>query len=72
MKYSVDRIENGIVIVENLETKEKKEIDKKLLPSTIHEGAILILIDNQYKMDEEEEQKRLTSLKEKFNKLRKR
>lgn len=71
MKYSVDRIENEIAILENLETKEIKEINKNLLPSPIHEGAILTLVDNQYKLDEEE-QNRLTSLKEKFNKLRKR
>lgn len=72
MKYSVDRIENDKVIIENLETKEKKEVDKALLPPTIHEGTILSLLGNQYKVDEEEEKNRFMRLKEKFNKLRRR
>ena len=67
MKFSIDRIENEVVVVENIETKEIKEIHKNLLPSSIHEGTILVFVDNYYI----EEEKRLTRIKEKFNRLKK-
>ncbi len=71
MKFSIDRIENEVVVVENIETKEIKEIHKNLLPSSIHEGTILVFVDNYYIIEEAEEEKRLTSIKEKFNRLKK-
>lgn len=71
MKYSVDRIENNIAILENIETKEIKEIEKKHLPKEVREGTILIYINQQYKIDKEEEENRKEFLKSKFNRLRK-
>ena len=30
MKYAVDKVENGIVLLENILSGEKKEVEKKL------------------------------------------
>lgn len=70
MKYSVDEIIDNIVILENINTLEKKEIDINTLPISIYEGAILIYQDNTYKLDETEEERRRRIILEKFNKLR--
>lgn len=72
MKYSVDRIEGNIAILESLEDKEKKEIPIAELPSNIKEGNILIYKDNKYTKDELLERKRKKDLKNKFEMLRKR
>ena len=41
MKYAVDKIEENIVTLESLDTKEKKEVPLEVLPSNIKEGTIL-------------------------------
>lgn len=71
MKYAIDRIENNIAILENLETKEIIEVDISLLPKGSKESSIITIIDNEYKLDIEEEQVRKESLLNRFNKLRK-
>ena len=71
MKYAIDRIENNIAILENLETKEIIEVDISLLPEESKESSIIAVIDNEYKLDIEEEQERKESLLNRFNKLRK-
>lgn len=71
MKYAIDRIENNIAILENLETKEIIEVDISLLPDGSKESSIITIIDNEYKLDIEEEQVRKESLLNRFNKLRK-
>ena len=48
MKYAVDRIEDNLVIMENLETKEIIEIEKDKLPEDIKDGTILIYEDEEY------------------------
>ena len=70
MKYAVDRIINNIAIIENIDTLETKEINITTLPFSIYEGAILTYLDNIYKLDETEEEKRRRIILEKFNKLR--
>lgn len=70
MKWVIDRIEDDIVIIENLETKEKKEVDISLLPSSIHEGSVLFFLNNTYYVDILEERKRKIEILEKFKKLR--
>ena len=37
MKYAVDKIEENIVTLESLDTKEKKEVLLEVLPSNIKE-----------------------------------
>lgn len=71
MKYAIDRIENNIAILENIETKEKINISTSLLPSNIKEGNILLYKDNIYILDETEEETRRTRIMDKFNKLKK-
>ena len=69
MKYCVDRIEDNLVVLENLENESIIEIDKEKLQDDIHEGSIVIYKDNEYYIDNEEEQKRKESIKNRFNNL---
>jgi hypothetical protein len=71
MKYSVDKIEGNIVILESLSTKEQKEVLLEVLPSNIKEGTILTYENEVYKKDEVLEKQRRTSIKNKFNMLKK-
>ena len=71
MKYAVDKIEENIVTLESLDTKEKKEVLLEVLPSNIKEGTILKYENEVYKKDEVLEQQRKTSIQNKFNMLRK-
>lgn len=70
MKWTVDKIIDNIVVLENMETLEKVEIDVKLLPFSIHEGAILVDMNGEYIMDKTEEEKRRQLIEEKFRRLR--
>lgn len=70
MKWAVDRIINDIVIIENIETLEKREVDITLLPSSIYEGSILVYQNNKYILDETEEEQRRRLIEEKFMRLR--
>ena len=71
MKYSIDRIEGKIAILESLTTKEQKEVLLEVLPSNIQEGTILIYEKEVYKKDKVLEQKRRSSIQNKFNMLKK-
>ena len=71
MKYAVDRIEDNLVIMENLETKEIIEIEKDKLPEDIKDGTILIYEDEEYKLDLNEEELRRRQIQDRFNRLRK-
>lgn len=68
MKYVVDEIINDIAKLENIETKEIKEININLLPPNIKEGNVVIE-GKTYTIDKEEEQKRNNSILEKFKNL---
>ena len=68
--FAIDRIEDNIVILENIKTKEKREIHRCELPSNIHEGAIVKLYNNDYILEENEEEKRRREILERFQKLR--
>ena len=71
MKYSVDRIENDIAVLEDVTTKEKIELNINYLPKKIKEGTILEKKDDSFIIDEEEENIRRKRIMEKFNKLKK-
>lgn len=71
MKYSVDRIENDIAVLEDITTKEKIELNINYLPKKIKEGTILEKKDDSFIIDEEEENVRRKRIMEKFNKLKK-
>lgn len=69
MKYAVDKITDNIVTLENLETKEIKEIEIEKLPEGIKEGNIIIE-ESIYKIDYEEEKIRRAMLRAKLNRLK--
>lgn len=71
MKYSVDRIEENVCVLENLESEEIIEIELKKLPKGVHEGSIVIINDGLFNLDLEEEQKRRTDLRERLERLKK-
>ena len=70
MKYSIDRIEENIAILENLEDGTKKEVNIELLPENIVEGSIIVEKET-YELDLIEEQVRRDALKSKFDSLKK-
>lgn len=65
MKYSVDRIENDKIIVQNLETLQMEEISKDKIPFSVRDGDILKLENNTYQLDEAEKEKRKKRIQEK-------
>lgn len=68
-KYSVDKIDEGFALLQNLETKELKLVDIYLLP-VVKEKDILVYQDNFYVKDDEERRKRQKLLREKLEKLK--
>lgn len=68
MKYSIDRIEDNIAIIQNIETGEKIEINIELLPENIKEGTILKK-EEKYTIDEETTNDRKESIQNRFNQL---
>jgi hypothetical protein len=71
MKYAVEKIENNIVVLESLDNKMKKEVLLSKLPKGTKEGTILTYENEVYSKDEVLEQQRRTSIKNKFDMLRK-
>lgn len=71
MKYSIDRIENNIAVLENLQDKEKREVDISLLPKGSREGSILLFRNDKYELDLDEEEIRRKRIMEKFKRLKK-
>ena len=71
MKYAIDRIEENIVTLENLDNNEIININISNLPKNIKEGTILKYENNTYIIDKKEEIERRNRIQEKFNKLKK-
>lgn len=69
MKYVIDEIIDDIAVLENLESKEKKEVSTSKLPKNIQEGNIVIE-EAKYTLDLAEEKKRRSLIQEKLNKLK--
>lgn len=70
MKYAVDKIIEDIVVLENIESGEIIEINKKKLPDEIHEGSIVIVNDEKYELDVDEENTRRESLRARLDRLK--
>jgi hypothetical protein len=70
MKYSVDRIEDNIIILQDLDTKEIKEVLKKDIGIRVKDGDILVYKDNKYKKDNKLKEDRIKLIQEKLNKLK--
>ncbi len=70
MKYAVDRIEEDIVVLENIKTNELLEVNVKDLPKDIHEGSILVKEDDKFIIDLDTEKERRESLRERLERLK--
>ena len=70
MKYSVDEIIDGIIKLENLETRKIIYINKSDIDFDIYENDILVLENNKYIKDDELKNKRVNMLKEKLERLK--
>lgn len=70
MKYSIDRIENKKIIIQNIETGNLKEISESELQTSVQEGDIIQYINGQYKIDSKETEKRKKRIREKLEKLK--
>ena len=71
-KYSVDRIEEEIIVLENIENKEIIEINKCELDFEVVDGNILKLVDGKFELDQEIEVSRKESLRDRLNRLKNR
>ena len=71
MKYVVDRIENNIIILENLKDKSILEIPKDKINFLVKDGDVLYYDNNKFRLDLEKKKKRIELIKEKFNKIKK-
>ncbi len=69
--YAIDRIENGIVIAENLETKKKVELKIESFPFEPQEKTIFKIEDGIILEEENIENQRKQSLREKMERLKK-
>lgn len=69
MKYVIDEIIDDIAILENLTTKEKKEINISFLPNNVKEGNVLIEEEN-FRLDKNSEANRRKFIQDKLNKLK--
>lgn len=68
MKYAIDRIEEDIVVLENLESREIIEINKNLIINP-HEKDIIVFENGIYKKDASEYLRREEIIREKLKKL---
>ncbi len=66
MKYIVERIEDGIASLENMETQEIFNMDISEIPFFISEGDILIVGEDSVTNSIVERQKREAIIKEKM------
>ena len=71
MKYSVDKIENDIVILEDLDNGNIKEESISIFNFKVKEKDILLFNNNVYIKDDNEKTNRINMLREKMNRLRK-
>lgn len=71
MKYAIDRIEDNIATLENIDNNEIINIDINNLPKNIKEGTILKYENNTYTIDEKEELERRKKIQAKFARLKK-
>ena len=70
MKYAVDRVEDNIIILQDLNTKEIKEINKKELTFEVNDGDILSYENKKYFKNNNEKEEKLRIIKEKLDKLK--
>ena len=70
IKYAVDKIEENIAELENLETGEHLYINVKKLPAKVKEQDVLVYISKKYILDNKEKEERKKKINKKFEQLR--
>ena len=71
MKYAVDKVEDDIVLLENIINGEKKEIKKECFSFPLNETDIVLFENGIYKKDNKEKNERIKMIKAKMEALRK-
>lgn len=71
MKYAVDKVEDDIVLLENIINGEKKKIKKECFSFPVKETDIVFFENGIYKKDDVEKEKRIKLIKTKMEALRK-
>lgn len=69
--YTVDRIEDNIVVLENRKSGKIEDLEKELFPSNIKEGDIVFLENGKYVIDEAKTREVKNNIRDRFNKLKK-
>ena len=68
--YTVEKIENDIVVLEDRKTKELKYVSIKDCAVNIKENDILVLVNNIYIKNRSETEKIKKSIRDRFNRLK--
>ena len=68
-EFTVDRIEEGIAVLENRKTLKTENVEKEKLPKDIKEGDILNKINGKYCINETKTKEATERIQEKMNKL---
>lgn len=71
MKYAVDKVEDDIVLLENILNGEKITVKKEDFSFPIKETDIVIKKDDAYLKDDKEKEDRIKMIKAKMEALRK-
>lgn len=67
--YTVEKIEDNLVTLEDRKNKSLFDIEKSLLPTSIEEGDILDLVNGKYIINEELTKQTKEDIRNKFNSL---
>lgn len=68
--YTVDRIEENIVILESRKDNKMIEVNINELPEYIKEGDIITISNNKYRIEENNTKEIKNNIRNKFNKLK--
>lgn len=71
MKYAVDKVEDDIVLLENIINGEKIMVTKECFSFPVKETDIVIKKDGTYLKDDKEKEDRIKMIKDKMEALRK-
>ena len=70
MNLIVDRIENNIVVCQDLDSKKIREVNKKDINFKVSDGDIIIFKDGKYFKDDDLKNNRLSMIKNKMERLK--
>ena len=71
MKYAVDKVEDDIVLLENIINGEKIMVKKEYFSFPVKETDIILFENGIYKKDNKEKNERIKMIKAKMEALRK-